>query len=91
MRRRNLIARTDMPYARPLDTLGTEIVSIPATTPVCSTSRWRRSNGRGCATSRSTPRSRRAVGAGVGLFVEKSGLGPLDEVRITSMSEARSR
>ena len=49
----------------------------------CSTRRWLPSNGRNCA---QTLAARRAagelVGAGLALFVEKSGLGPFDQVKV---------
>ena len=58
--------------------------SIPATMPGCSTRRWRRSDGRAAAkSSRSAAPPGELVGAGVALFVEKSGLGPFDGVRVT--------
>ena len=57
--------------------------SIPAITRDCSTRRWPRSNGRGCARNLAARRAAgELVGAGVALFVEKSGLGPSDLVRI---------
>ena len=84
MRRRNLIAAQEMPYARPLDTLGTEIVLDSGDyagllDKALAAVEWPR--------LREKLAQRRAagelVGAGVALFVEKSGLGPLDEVRIS--------
>jgi len=83
VRRRNLIAKDQMPYARALDTLGTEIVldsgdyagllgkALAAVDwpRLCRELEHRRGKGE-------------LVGAGVALFVEKSGLGPFDEVRI---------
>jgi aerobic carbon-monoxide dehydrogenase large subunit len=84
VRRRNLIAAQEMPYARPLDTLGTEIVLDSGDyagllDKALAAVEWPR--------LREKLAQRRAagelVGAGVALFVEKSGLGPLDEVRIS--------
>ena len=84
VRRRNLIALQEMPYARPLDTLGTEIVLDSGDyagllDKALAAVEWPR--------LREKLAQRRAagelVGAGVALFVEKSGLGPLDEVRIS--------
>ena len=46
VRRRNLIGKEQMPYARALDTLGTEIILDSATTPVSWTKRSTRSTGR---------------------------------------------
>ena len=83
VRRRNLIGRLDMPYARPLDTLGTDIVLDSGDyagllDKALAAIEWPRLRERLAA--------RRAagelVGAGLALFVEKSGLGPFDEVRI---------
>ena len=84
IRRRNLIASSEMPYARDFDTLGTELtydsgdyaglldkalaaIGWPA---LQAELERRRAAGE-------------AVGAGVAMFVEKSGLGPFDGVRIT--------
>jgi carbon-monoxide dehydrogenase large subunit len=84
VRRRNLIAAQEMPYTRPLDTLGTEIVLDSGDyagllDKALAAVEWPR--------LREKLAQRRAagelVGAGVALFVEKSGLGPLDEVRIS--------
>jgi aerobic carbon-monoxide dehydrogenase large subunit len=84
IRRRNLIASTEMPYKRELATLGTDIVLdsgdyggllgkalAAADWPALRGDLVRR-RGRG-----------ESVGAGLGLFVEKSGLGPFDGVRIS--------
>jgi carbon-monoxide dehydrogenase large subunit len=82
-RRRNLIARAEMPYRRDLDTLGTEVeldsgdyaglldktlahLDWPALQQRLA---QRRAAGE-------------LVGAGLAMFVEKSGLGPRDNVRI---------
>jgi CO/xanthine dehydrogenase Mo-binding subunit len=84
VRRRNLIGKEQMPYARAIDTLGTHIVldsgdyaglldkalhkvSWPA---LQLELKRRRSGGE-------------MVGAGLAMFVEKSGLGPFDGVRIS--------
>ncbi len=82
-RRRNLIAKDEMPYARPLDTLGTDIVLDSGDyagllDKALAAIEWPRLRDRLAA--------RRAagelVGAGVALFVEKSGLGPFDQVKV---------
>jgi carbon-monoxide dehydrogenase large subunit/6-hydroxypseudooxynicotine dehydrogenase subunit gamma len=84
VRRRNLIASSEMPYTRPLATLGTDIVLdsgdyaglIDKSLAAC---RW--------DALQVELRRRRAagelVGAGFAIFVEKSGLGPFEGVRIT--------
>ncbi len=83
VRRRNLIASHEMPYERPLDTLGTHIVLDSGDyagllDQALAAVEWTR--------LRKTLATRKAagelVGAGVALFVEKSGLGPFDLVKI---------
>ena len=83
VRRRNLIASHEMPYERPLDTLGTDIVLDSGDyagllDKALAAVEWTR--------LRETLAARKAagelVGAGVALFVEKSGLGPFDQVKI---------
>jgi carbon-monoxide dehydrogenase large subunit/6-hydroxypseudooxynicotine dehydrogenase subunit gamma len=79
VRRRNLIAAAEMPYARHLDTLGTDMtydsgdyaglldkaLAAAGWTALCEDLERRRAAGE-------------AVGAGLAMFVEKSGLGPFD-------------
>src|SRR6478735_7225203 len=83
VRRRNLIASHEMPYARQLDTLGTEIVLDSGDyagllDKALAAVEWEK--------LRKTLAARKGtgelVGAGVALFVEKSGLGPFDQVKI---------
>jgi aerobic carbon-monoxide dehydrogenase large subunit len=84
IRRRNLIASNEMPYARDFDTLGTELTYdsgdyaglldkalAAAGWPALQTELGRRRA------------AGETVGAGVAMFVEKSGLGPFDGVRIS--------
>jgi aerobic carbon-monoxide dehydrogenase large subunit len=82
-RRRNLISREEMPYARPLDVLEVEQVldsgdyaglldkALDAVKWPALQDQLRERRARG-----------EAVGAGLALFLEKSGLGPLDAVKI---------
>ncbi len=84
IRRRNLIAKEEMPFTRQLATLGTEIVFDSGDyagllDKALTAIRWnvlqaellhRRSAGE-------------CVGAGLAIFVEKSGLGPFDGVRLS--------
>ena len=84
VRRRNLIASTEMPYERPLDAIGDEIVydsgdyaglmdkalAAVGWDALQAGLRQRRAAGE-------------AVGAGLAIFVEKSGLGPTDRVSIS--------
>jgi aerobic carbon-monoxide dehydrogenase large subunit len=83
VRRRNTIAASEMPFWRPLEVLGEEVEHdtgdyIGLLDKVLACAPWntlqaelkrRRQNGE-------------LVGAGVAMFVEKSGLGPSDGVRI---------
>jgi CO/xanthine dehydrogenase Mo-binding subunit len=84
IRRRNLIGKAEMPYNRPLGTLGTEIVLDSGDyagllDKALVAAKWRelqdevkrRRDGGEC------------VGAGLALFVEKSGLGPYDGARVS--------
>jgi aerobic carbon-monoxide dehydrogenase large subunit len=84
IRRRNLIGKGEMPYVRPLGTLGTEIVLDSGDyagllDKALAAAKWndlqdevkRRRVGGEC------------VGTGLALFVEKSGLGPYDGVRVS--------
>ncbi|HEY7662898.1 MAG TPA: xanthine dehydrogenase family protein molybdopterin-binding subunit [Xanthobacteraceae bacterium] len=84
VRRRNLVAKAEMPYRRPLATLGTEIMldsgdyaglidkalAAVGWSALQDELRRRRAGGE-------------CVGAGLALFVEKSGLGPYDGVRVS--------
>src|SRR5262245_22861155 len=83
-RRRNLIAPSAMPYARALETLGTDIVFDSGDYAGLLGKALARA---GWDALQADLRKRRAageaVGAGIALFVEKSGLGPYEGVRIT--------
>lgn len=84
VRRRNLIAAAEMPFRRPLNALGTEVVYDSGDyallldkalaqigwKPLQSELRRRRATGE-------------LVGGGIAMFVEKGGLGPMDGTRIT--------
>jgi CO/xanthine dehydrogenase Mo-binding subunit len=83
VRRRNLIASHEMPYARALDTLGTDIVLDSGDYAglldrALAAVEWPQLRSR-LAARKATGE---LVGAGVALFVEKSGLGPFDQVKI---------
>ncbi len=84
VRRRNLVPKEEMPYQRPLATLGTEIVLDSGDyagliDKALAAADWdalqdelnRRRAGGEC------------VGAGLAIFVEKSGLGPFEGVRVS--------
>src|SRR5260370_28320209 len=84
VRRRNLIGKAEMPYRRPLATLGTEVVldsgdyaglldkalAAVGWNDLQDSLRRRRDAGE-------------CVGAGLAFFVEKSGLGPFEGVRLS--------
>jgi carbon-monoxide dehydrogenase large subunit/6-hydroxypseudooxynicotine dehydrogenase subunit gamma len=84
IRRRNLIAQADMPFTRGLDTLGTQIVydsgdyaglldkalSAIGWDALQAALKQRRAAGE-------------AAGAGLAMFVEKSGLGPFEGAQVT--------
>jgi aerobic carbon-monoxide dehydrogenase large subunit len=84
VRRRNLIAKEEMPYTRPLGTLGTEIMLdsgdyaglIDKALAAVSWNQLQDDLHRRRATGE-------CVGAGLAIFVEKSGLGPFDGVRVS--------
>ncbi len=88
VRRRNFIAPTAMPYRRELSTLGTDIIYDTGDYgglldkflahigwPALRAEAVRRRAGG------------EAIGLGLGFFVEKSGLGPFDDVRVTLNSD----
>jgi CO/xanthine dehydrogenase Mo-binding subunit len=84
LRRRNLIAASEMPYARPLDALGTDVVLDSGQYEKLLDAALLRF---GWAKRIAAVEARRAAGDAVGLglavFVEKSGLGPSDGVRLS--------
>jgi CO/xanthine dehydrogenase Mo-binding subunit len=84
VRRRNLIPTAEMPYARSIDTLGTNVVFDSGDyqsllDKALAAMNW--------STLRADVERRQktgeAIGIGLAMFVEKSGLGPFDGVRIT--------
>jgi aerobic carbon-monoxide dehydrogenase large subunit len=82
IRRRNLIAQSEMPYRRTLDTLGTDLTYdsgnyVGLLDKALHAAGWRALQGE----LRRRRSNGEAVGAGVAMFVEKSGLGPYDGVR----------
>jgi CO/xanthine dehydrogenase Mo-binding subunit len=84
-RRRNLISKDEMPYARPMEVLEVEQVLDSGDyagllDKALAAAKW--------DLLQSEVKNRRAkgetVGAGIALFLEKSGLGPIDAVKIIS-------
>ena len=79
------IAKEEMPYrAAAGDARRPTSCSIPATMPACSTRHWPRSTGTSCRTaSGAAAPAANASGPASAIFVEKSGLGPFDGVRLS--------
>jgi carbon-monoxide dehydrogenase large subunit len=84
VRQRNLITREEMPFRRPLSALGTDIVYDSGDYALLLDKALERI---GWESLQAQLCRRRAagelVGAGIGLFVDKGGLGPADGTRIT--------
>ena len=84
VRRRNLIAAAEMPFSRSLSALGTEVVYDSGNYALLLDRALTRIGWEGLQLEL---RRRRAagelVGAGIAVFVEKGGLGPMDGTRIT--------
>jgi len=83
VRRRNTIAAAEMPFHRPLQVLGEEVEHdtgdyIGLLDQVLARASW----GTLQAELKRRRRNGELVGAGVAMFVEKSGLGPSDGVKI---------
>ena len=83
-RRRNLIHTSEMPYTRPLDALGVDVVLDSGDYAGLLDKTLKRLNW--AELQRTAAQRREAgehVGIGMAMFVEKSGLGPSDLVRLT--------
>ena len=84
VRRRNFVTAAEMPYTRPLDALGTDVVLDSGDYALLLDKALARF---GWAARQEEVARRRAageaVGLGLGVFVEKSGLGPSDGVRMS--------
>ena len=83
-RRRNLISKAEMPYTRSLDVLDTELVLDSGDyagllDKVLVRIGWDKLQQE----LKRRKAAGEAVGAGIAFFVEKSGLGPVDGVRVT--------
>ncbi|MDH3703416.1 MAG: xanthine dehydrogenase family protein molybdopterin-binding subunit [Alphaproteobacteria bacterium] len=84
IRRRNLISKDEMPFARPMDALDTPVEFDSGDyagllDKALTAFDW---NARRADIERRRS-SGEAVGAGIAMFVEKSGLGPVDTVRVS--------
>jgi carbon-monoxide dehydrogenase large subunit len=83
IRRRNLIAKSAMPYALGLDTLGTEVIYDSGDYSLLLDKALQLAGWPALQRELAARRAKgEKVGAGLALFVEKSGLGPFDTVRI---------
>lgn len=83
-RRRNLIAKEEMPFERPIDALGTHVVYDSGDYAGLLDKALRGANWEAIQSDLQKRRlAGELVGAGVAMFVEKSGLGPYDGVKVT--------
>ena len=84
VRRRNLVAVHEMPYARPLDALGVDVVLDSGDYAGLLNKTLARLDWDGLQARLAERRKQgELVGVGLAMFVEKSGLGPSDLVRLT--------
>jgi carbon-monoxide dehydrogenase large subunit/6-hydroxypseudooxynicotine dehydrogenase subunit gamma len=84
VRRRNLVASSEMPYARPLDALGVDVILDSGDyagllDKTLARLDWNELKAQVAARRAAGER----VGLGLAMFVEKSGLGPSDGVRLS--------
>jgi carbon-monoxide dehydrogenase large subunit len=83
VRRRNLIGKSAMPYALNLGTLGADIIYDSGDYALLLDKALQLADWPALQAELKARRAKgETVGAGVALFVEKSGLGPFDDVRI---------
>jgi carbon-monoxide dehydrogenase large subunit/6-hydroxypseudooxynicotine dehydrogenase subunit gamma len=83
VRRRNLIASHEMPYERPLTALGDEVVLDSGDYEKLLDKSLKRCGWSALERAVAERRARgEYVGLGLAMYVEKSGLGPIDGVRI---------
>src|SRR5690606_12365678 len=84
VRRRNLIGKEEMPYERPLDALGVDVMLDSGDYEGLLNKTLERVGWDALQQELLARRSRgELVGVGLAMFVEKSGLGPSDMVRLT--------
>ena len=88
IRRRNLIGKSAMPYTLGLETLGTHIVYDSGDYAKLLDKALAAADWKNLQTQLVARRAAgEKVGAGVAMFVEKSGLGPFDTVKIAAKSD----
>jgi len=84
IRRRNLVSKDEMPYARPLSTLGTEVVLDSGDYELLLDKALARFGWDEAAKATEKRRANdEKVGIGLGIFVEKTGLGPTDSAHVS--------
>ncbi|HEV2336280.1 MAG TPA: xanthine dehydrogenase family protein molybdopterin-binding subunit, partial [Stellaceae bacterium] len=84
VRRRNLIGAAEMPFTRSLSALGTDIVYDSGDYALLLDKALARIGWEALQAELKTRRSAgELVGAGIGIFVDKGGLGPLDGARVS--------
>jgi CO/xanthine dehydrogenase Mo-binding subunit len=84
VRRRNLVGKAEMPFARPLNALGTDLVYDSGDYPLLLDSALKQIGWPALqAELRERRKAGELVGAGVGIFVDKGGLGPADGTRVS--------
>ncbi|MBT6285703.1 MAG: xanthine dehydrogenase family protein [Rhodospirillaceae bacterium] len=89
-RRRNLIAEADIPFARPLDALEVDVVLDSGDYAGLLNKALADFGWDGIQASLAARRAAgESVGAGLGFFVEKSGLGPTDKVRVEADAQGQ--
>jgi CO/xanthine dehydrogenase Mo-binding subunit len=88
IRRRNLIGKSAMPYRLGLETLGTDIVYDSGDYAALLNKTLARADWKNLQAQLLMRRAAgEKVGCGVAMFVEKSGLGPFDTVKIEAKSD----
>src|SRR5216683_245268 len=84
VRRRNLVGADQMPFSRPLSALGTEVVYDSGDYEKLLDKALARISWEALQAELAQRRAAgELVGAGIGIFVDKGGLGPLDGTRIS--------
>lgn len=90
IRRRNLIGKSAMPYTLGLETLGTHIVYDSGDYAKLLDKALAAADWTNLQTQLTARRAKgEKVGAGVAMFVEKSGLGPFDTVRVEVLPDGQ--
>src|SRR5438552_6144883 len=88
VRRRNLIAKTEMPYARDLDVIDTEVVLDSGDYAGLLDQALARADWSALQSELEQRRAAgEAVGVGLAFFLEKSGLGPVDVARVSMAAD----